>query len=124
MWTYFINFYTDQKYDVLTVGKLNDDIQNLNVDDERYFVFMDDVVGTGNQFIRNFRNELGKNLQNFTKFVDKFPKIHFKLIAGVGSWESRIKISETLEFLSESDILFEVTIHPKDKAFNQNYWKP
>ena len=124
MWTYFTNFYTDQKYDVLTVKKLNDDIQNLNIDDERYYVFMDDVVGTGNQFIRNFKSELGMNLEEFTKLVDDFPKIHFKLIAGVGSWESRIKISETLKFLRDSDILFEETIHPEYKAFNSDHWEP
>jgi len=122
MWTYFTKFYLDQKYEVITVAKLIEDIRNLNVEDERYYIFMDDVVGTGDQFIRTFKNELSITLEDFIDMRENLPKTHFKLIAGVGSWESKKKISETLKVLSESDILFEKTIHPKDKAFNEDFW--
>lgn len=121
-WAYFTKFYTDVYFKFIKAGKLIEDLKELSYYDERYYIFIDDVIGTGNQFIEFFQKELSIKLDEFLKIKENYPEVQFKLLAGVGSWKSKKKISGILPFFHESDILYYKTINEVDKAFNQKHW--
>ena len=122
IWTYLTKFYTDEGYNVINVGKLKEDIEGRDPSEELYYIFIDDVIGSGNQFIKNFKNQLGISLDNFEKIKTNYEKIHLKIIAGIGSWESKFNISKELKVFTDSDIQFDTIIHEEDKAFNPKHW--
>ena len=122
IWTYLTNFYVDEGYQVINVRALKENIEERDPNDELYYIFIDDVIGSGNQFINNFKNQLGISLENFERIKKNYKKIHLKIIAGVGSWESKSNISKELKVFTDSDIQFDTVIHEEDKAFNPKHW--
>lgn len=123
-WTYFTKFYTEKKFQVLKSAEdFFEIISNINGNEDYYFIFIDDVIGTGDQFCQIIEDELNDYINRIMQITSSNRRIHFKLISGIGSWESKKVISEKVEFLSESDILFKKNFDVSDKAFNPDKWK-
>ncbi len=122
-WTYFIKFYTDGGYEVINAGNLKNDLDNRDLNEILYYIFIDDVIGSGSQFVDNFKRQIGISLEKFKEIVKNHKNLHFKIVAAIGSWESKSSISKKLGVLSETDILYYTNINEVDKAFHSNHWK-
>ncbi len=88
--------------------------------DKRYFViFMDDVIGSGRQFIKYYKNDFEKKLQKYS--VQNKENIHFYLISGVISKEA-IEYISTKSIFDIKSIKYHKIIKKKDKAFSKEGW--
>jgi len=120
-WTYFIKKYIQSKKMDVEFCEVREIIENLKstpINNLIYIIFVDDVVGTGNSFIKSYKDEFElyiKDIPNYEKYV----KIY--LVAGIGSLESIEFISNSTN-LNEDRIRYSRIIRNEDKAFNENYW--
>ncbi len=83
-----------------------------------YFIFPDDIIGSGEQFVKYFKEDLGKNLSKLFKIKSNKSNIKFILVAGVGSVESKERILKEIPVIDV--IRFRKTIREEDRAFS-NY---
>lgn len=118
-WSYFTLKSQKIELEDITSKKLIEKLKKIKDDKYYHFIFLDDVIGTGVQFVNRFKRELGDLLkEKINRIINSNNKIHFHLVAGVGSTQSRINISKQIKILPRGEIKFAKTIKPLDKAFN------
>lgn len=85
-----------------------------------FLIFLDDVIGTGRQFIKFYKNDF---LNKYIKYnLQESEQFKYYLVAGVGSLESINYISKT-SLLKEDNIRYTRIIREADKAFHLDNWK-
>ena len=98
------------------VNKLN----RLTEDQDITIVFVDDVVGAGQQFVRSYKKYFEKDFKKYG--LDKKKNIKLYLVSCVGSSESLKYISDNT-ILNEDTIRYCKTIREQDKVFCAENWK-
>lgn len=91
----------------------------INEDNQKDIIFIDDIIGTGNTFIRRFENNLKQEFERLGEDITKHLKLF--LISGIGSIESTRLIQQKTP-LTRSCIRYGITIRDEDKAFSSNHW--
>ncbi len=123
-WTYYmdkmvkINGYKSKIY---KSTELIEKLKEINIDEnnEKCLIFIDDLIGTGNSFIKSYKKYFEKDFEIIEENKKRNVKIY--LIAGVGSIESMEKISnQTL--VNKDRIRYSKIIKKKDKAFYKTHW--
>jgi hypothetical protein len=122
-WSYFANHFSGTKYHFLSSKDLLKSLKNIKKtrDKQKHsFMFLDDVIGTGHQFVDIFQEELGKKLKMINSIKDK---VKFYLVAGVGSDESMEFIKNQTEIFTEDTIRYFHKLKMTQKAFHLSNWK-
>lgn len=101
-------------------SELIEKLEKLIHEKDIRIIFIDDVIGTGQQFIESYKKYFEKHFIE-RKYHEK-SNIRLYLVACIGSEESREYISEN-SYLNEDAIRYVRTIRNKDKAFYKNNWK-
>jgi len=109
------------KFDVLKLdNNLLGKLEKLDKKKKYDLVFLDDVIGTGRQFITTFDIIFGNNLEEIGKNLNNLPNIKFSLLASFGSLESRKNISQKLPFFRFDNISYANLIREDTKAFSHD----
>lgn len=122
-WSYFISRFTGKKFKWIRVKNLLKSLKKLESNKEIYYIFLDDVIGSGKQFIKFFKREIGQKENEIKKLMDTNKNINFFLVAGIGGFKSKKDISDQISILSKNNIQFELPIKEEHKAFNPKNWK-
>jgi len=120
-WTNLIPKFSEYKFKVIKSKQLLDTIVKLKSDKNYYFIFLDDIIGSGEQFVKYFKEDLGKNLSKIFKVKSNKSNIKFILITGVGSVKSKERIIKEIPIIDV--IRFRKTIREEEKAFSNHLIK-
>lgn len=107
------------RFSIYKTTELIQKLENLTQKKDIRIIFVDDVIGTGQQFIDSYKKYFEKD------FVDKKlnnNNIKLYLIACVGSEESREIISKN-SYLNEDTIRYVKTVRNENRAFSESNWK-
>ncbi len=121
-WSYFLKHYSNFITHNIEIKKSNELLKYLSkykAQHRVFIVFIDDVIGTGRQFIKFYKNNFQNRYEKLK--IQKSPKFRFYLIAGIGSEQSFDYISDN-SILSESHIRYSVIIRENEKALNKKNW--
>ncbi|MBN1216250.1 MAG: hypothetical protein JXA99_12520 [Candidatus Lokiarchaeota archaeon] len=83
------------------------------------FLYLDDVIGIGNQCVDLFDKYLSNEYSKIQEIVDHNPNIRFWIISCFGSQESKCFISSRIRFIHHHNIIFKTPIRKEDKAFSK-----
>lgn len=122
--TQLVSKMENHKFGAIVLNRLLSELENLDNQRNYDIVFLDDVIGTGRQFIRTFNKVLGEQLEEIELKLKKFPNIKFSLFASFGSINSISLISQKLPFFKIDNILYANPIRKEDKAFSSNPYIP
>lgn len=122
-WMYFTIKFSGRRLKCIKPSEFLKILGHLNKNQEYYFIFLDDIIITGNQFIQMFNNELGNNLEYLKEIIELKNKINLFLMAGIGTFNSLDYISKNTEIFSKSNIRYKRIINETDKAFHPSKWK-
>ena len=121
IWTNIIPKFAEYKFKIIKSIDLLDTIVKLKSNKKFYFIFPDDIIGSGEQFVKYFKEDLGKNISKLFKIKSNKSNIHFIIVAGVGSIESKDRILKEIPVI---DIIrFRKTIREEDRAFSNHIIK-
>lgn len=123
-WSYYlakVNQSTNHKNKLVKASDLIEILKSERIDErnQKDIIFIDDIIGTGNTFVRRFENNFKKEFERLGKDITKH--INFFLISGIGSIESMRLIQQNTP-LTRNCIRYCVTIRDEDKAFSSNHW--
>lgn len=107
----------NHKFRAIVLNKLLFELENLDNQQNYDIVFLDDVIGTGRQFINNFDKVFGDQLEEVEFILKDLPNIKFSLLASFGSLDSKKFIPQKLPFFKFDNILYANPIRKEDKAF-------
>jgi len=116
IWANFIPRYSKFKFKIINTIELLKILNNVRHNKEYYFVFLDDIIGWGDQFIKYFKEDLQESMSRIFKIKNFKSNVKFILIAGVGSVKSKSKIKKELPVIDE--IRYRKTIRDENRAFN------
>lgn len=122
-WKYFIDKFSQKKIKEVRSKNLVNLLNKLDGNTRYNFLFIDDVIGSGNQFKKIFKLELGKYLRRIMDIVNLKKNIRFYLIAGIGTSFSITNISHEIEMFSDQNIFYDIKLRREDVAFNEKNWK-
>ncbi len=123
-WSYYLTKINQSANHMNKLVKASDLIEILkteSIDEENQkdIIFIDDIIGTGNTFVKRFENNFKQDFErlgeNITKHINLF------LISGIGSIESMRLIQQNTP-LTRSCIRYCITIRDEDKAFSSSHW--
>lgn len=103
--------------------ELMDSFKELNKTQNYFYLFLDDIIGTGEQFLNNFNSDLKLYIADLLKIKTEHSNVFFKVIAAIGSMQSRKFLSDKLSLFDFDDIVYKKIIREEDKAFHQNSWQ-
>lgn len=123
-WTYYItkiNNSTIYRNKMLNASKLIEVLKSEDIDESNQMdiIFIDDVIGTGNTFVKRYEKNLKEELEGMGEEITKY--INFYLISGIGSVES-MKLIQQKTPLTRNSIRYCKTIRNEDKAFSNAQW--
>ncbi|MEE9379509.1 MAG: hypothetical protein V3V33_15905 [Candidatus Lokiarchaeia archaeon] len=121
-WSYFTNHYLEvpnRKIRIMESNKVPKYLSEYSAENRLFLIFIDDVIGTGTQFIKFYKNDFHRQYEKY--ITKKNSKFNFYLVAGVGSEESFEYISKN-SLISESHIRYSRIIRKNEKAFNKENW--
>lgn len=118
LWASIIPKYSDYKYKIVKTKDLLNSVIKTKTNQNSYYIFPDDIIGSGEQFINYFKKDLKQFYADIFKVKNKKPNIKFILIAGIGSVESKEKIFKEIPIIDE--IRYRKTIREEDKAFSNH----
>lgn len=118
-----ITLYSESRISKIYSKEFLDFLRQIDSSKDQYFIFLDDVIGTGNQFTKNFKKEFKEQLNEIIQIHKSNTQFHFYLIAGIGSFASKKYISEQIELFTLDSIRFKISLNEEDKAFNSKNWK-
>jgi len=95
-------------------------LSNIKDDKKYYVLFLDDVIGSGRQFIKYYRKDVETRINKYP-ILDK-NNIKFYLVSGIISKEAVEYISENSIF-DIGSIKYDTIIKKKDKAFFDKNWE-
>lgn len=121
IYTKIIPKFSDFKFKVIKASQLLDTVAKLKTGNNYYFIFPDDIIGSGEQFIKYFNEDLGANVSKIFLIKSQKSNIKFIIIAGVGSLASKVRIIKEVPIIDE--IRFRKTIREKEKAFSGHMLK-
>ncbi|MFX1385226.1 MAG: hypothetical protein ACFFBP_22660 [Promethearchaeota archaeon] len=121
-WFYFLKNFSGNRFNWISPKNLLKILENLDDSIDHFFVFIDDVIGTGNQFITLIESELKNVLTKVIQIKRQKSNIHFHLLAGIGSYNSRKIISEKVQLFNLEDIRYFYNLGEQDKAFFLEKW--
>jgi len=102
---------------VKTLRKILDKNSNKKI----YVLFLDDVIGTGRQFIKFYKKDFENRIIKIGGETILRKNVKFYLIAGVLSKES-IEYISSKSIFDEKSIIFVKIIRKSDKAFYEKLW--
>ncbi|MHA1659588.1 MAG: tetratricopeptide repeat protein [Promethearchaeota archaeon] len=122
-WTYIVDKSNPNSIttEIIKSVKTLKKILNKNINKKIYVLFLDDVIGTGRQFIKFYLKDFENKLVKYGRENILKENVKFYLIAGVLSKESIGYISSKSIF-DEKSIKFIKLIRKKDKAFYEKLW--
>lgn len=121
-WTYFTKKISGESFKSLKIDELKEFLTNIKEHEEYYFIFLDDVIGTGSQFVDFIIDEIGDVINDIEEINKKSENVNFYLIAGLGSFMSKRYISKKISLFKENTIRFGYTIRDKDRAFSEHHF--
>jgi tetratricopeptide (TPR) repeat protein len=121
-WVYFTKKFSGENVICIKINELPEILSNLEDEQNYYFIFLDDVILTGTQFVDFFNDELKNYITNLEIISNSNKYIQFYLIAGVGSFDSRRCISQKIGLFNEDRIRYGITVGEKNKAFSEKNW--
>ena len=121
-WVYFTKKFSGEIITCIKINELPKILSNLEDEQNYYFIFLDDVILTGTQFVDFFNDELKSEIHNLEMISNSNKYIQFYLIAGVGSFDSRRDISHAIGLFNEDRIRYDTIVGEKDKAFSEKNW--
>lgn len=121
LWMNIIPKFSEYKFKVIKSIELLDVIVKLKSNKNFYFIFPDDIIGSGEQFVKYFKEDLGKSISKIFKVKSNKSNIKIILIAGVGSVESKERILKEIPIIDV--IRFRKTIREEEKAFSNHIIK-
>lgn len=121
LWTYFTerSLSRDIKTEIKKTPGLLKFLLKVPNNINYYVLFLDDIIGSGKQFIKYYKKEFESKLTKYP-FLDK-KNIRFYLIVGIISQEAIEYISKNSIFHIDQ-IKYEQIIKSKDKAFYEKDW--
>ena len=122
-WSYFIRKFSGAKLNIIKTEDFLKDLKKRKKNKEVYYIFLDDIIGSGKQIISAFEEELGDDLQEIEGILKQYMNINIFLIAGVGTFKSKSIISTEISILNKSNIRYEINLRDIDKAFHVDNWK-
>lgn len=120
IWIYFSDKNTDEKFNIIKAEDLKDLLSKINSDEDYTLIFLDDVIGTGKQFIDNFNDECSNIIDDIKKIQLSHNNINLYLVSGVGSFKAQRLISKKIEVIDKNSIRFGISITENDLAFSDN----
>ncbi len=119
-WLYFTQRLSEESFNELGIEDLKDFIEKINDNQEYNFIFLDDVILTGSQFVDFFEEEMSTDIDDIEEinFINK--NIHFYIVAGLGSFAAKRFLSQKIDLFEENLIRFSHTLKERDKAFYQD----
>ncbi len=102
---------------------LMDSFKEINESQNYFYIFLDDIIGTGEQFLKNFNSDLNHYLSDLLEIKKEHSNVFFKIIAAIGSIKSKKTISENLLLFDFDDIVYKKIIREEDKAFYPKSWQ-
>ncbi len=121
-WEYFTNHYlnlTSHKIEIKKSNKIPKYLSKYTKQNRLFLIFLDDVIGTGEQFLKFYKNDFENQYKKFTIQDDN--RFKFYLVAGIGSEQSIDKISKKT-LIPECHIRYSRVIRPYERAFNPDNW--
>ena len=115
--TQLVSKMENHKFGVIFLNNLLSELEKLDKKKIYDLVFLDDVIGTGRQFINNFDQVFGDQLEEVESILKDLPNIKFSLLASFGSLDSKKFIPKKLPFFKFDNILYANSIRREDKAF-------
>jgi len=108
------------KTEIMKTPQLTRFLLKENRNKNFYVLFLDDVIGSGRQFIKYYKKDFEARLKKYP-IVDK-ENIHFYLIVGIISKDALVDISKKSIFKLDS-IKYDKIIKNNDKAFYEKNWE-
>ncbi len=122
-WTYLTQHYLDsslsKKQRKMKASNVPKFLAKYSQSNRVFIVFIDDVIGSGYQFIKYYKSDF--ELKYRKKSIEPNKKIKFYLVAGIGSEKSIDYISKN-SLLKESHIRYSKIIRKDEKAFDPKNW--
>ena len=121
-WNYFTKHYinfTSKKIESKKSNKIPEYLSKYTKENRVFLIFIDDVIGSGRQFIKFYKNDFHNQYIKWN--IQKNKKFKFYLVAGIGSDQSIDFISNNSIF-SESHIRYSRIIRENERAFNKENW--
>ena len=124
-WSYFTQKLSIERFNILKIDDLKEYLSNIEKDQKYIFIFLDDVILTGSQFVDFFNEEMRDIIDDIKEIQDNVENVHFYIVSGLGSFASRNYITQKIEIFTEDSIRFGFTIRERDRAFSeQNFLDP
>lgn len=143
-WSHFLLKYQRKKIEeTLEIPKFHDLLKEIKREADKeilgekqgddkiyYFIFFDDMIGTGNQFYESFIIEIWFNFGNLIKeIINSGKRLKFLLLSVIGSKFSRKYISDeinnhypNINIFPPNQIEYYYEISQSSKAFNKDIW--
>ena len=110
-----------RKFGVLTLDEnFLCELEKLDKKRKYDLVFLDDVIGTGTQFVDIFDKIYGEKLEKLKSKFKTLENVKFHLLASFGSFDSREIISQELPFFNSDNIQYANLIRKEKKAFSSD----
>lgn len=123
----FYSYVIDKKFNIngkkvynYKTTQLVNKLKRIPEEQEITIIFIDDVIGTGRQFVRSYNQYFKKDFEAANLHQNENIKLF--LVACVGSSESLKYISDKTA-LNENTIRYHKIIRDQDKAFYKEHWK-
>ena len=121
-WSYFTQKLSNESFNTLKIEDLKEFLSNIRMDQKYIFIFLDDVILTGSQFVDFFDDEMIDLIDDIEKIKVNNENVHFYIVAGLGSFVSRNYISQQINLFEEDSIRFGYTIKERDQAFSEHHF--
>lgn len=118
-WLYITQKLSEESFNILGIEDLKDYVKEINDNQEYNFIFLDDVILTGSQFVNFFEEEMDNDIDDIEKINVNNEKIRFYIVAGLGSFGAKRLLSQQIHLIEENLIRFGHTLKERDKAFYQ-----
>ena len=91
----------------------------INEDNKQVLIFIDDIIGSGNSYVRLFLNNFNSDYNEIDQLKRNYIRLY--LVGGIGSLESKIFISRNTPII-EDRIRYSKVIRKEDRAFYESNW--
>lgn len=123
LWNNLISRILERRIDYVKPDGFLDLIKKVSASERHFFIFLDNIIGLGGQFIEYFTKSFPSIIIGEVLEIKKInTNLFFKVIAAVGSAKSRESISKAIPIFEFDDIIYKKIIREEDQAFYPNNW--
>ena len=122
-WLYITQRLSEESFNILGIEDLKEFLKKINDNQEYNFIFLDDVILTGSQFVTFFEEDMSTDIDDIEEINLNNEKIHFYIVAGLGSFVAKRFLSQKIQLFEENLIRFSHTLKERDQAFYHSNFK-